>query len=1162
MKKKSLVFLIFIFLFILVVSLAACKTKEQIFIVEQIGEDVVVLGMTEKYKNSEEINFPVTINHKKKNRKVIGIGEGAFKDYTNLNKVYLPDDITFIEKEAFSGCIALEAINPSDQFLRSNLPEFLERIGEKAFENTALKTIYLKSKNIKIENDAFVGSSKLSIHTGCRKALKPQEWAEHAFRGVNVFWNYVIVKEDEATNVKIFPEKPEYSAYSEVNLHFDEVIDLDKYEVYINNEFVVVPSNTKRILLTIKDDTVIKFKKKEETTKQIYRYTLNQNGTGYLISGFENNVENAGLSTLDFPKEYKHSVQNADGTSNESTLPVVGISDGAFQNSSMTIYKVYIHGDIKEVGVSAFSGIKTLMEVKVCPGVEVIGESSFSNCQALTKVDLPNSIQDIQERAFENSFLQTLESETLNWQHLKIKTLNEGVLFGVRFKSILLPDTLTDIKESSISNCHELTSLVLPDSIENIEAASISMCDNLESITIPTSYVPKKITGDNIFVGEHSPIFTLCKSLKEITGQTNDRYKVENNALIVGTTLINLGVNEQTIPEGVKELGLMSCSFNTNETFFVPSEITKIGPMAFYKCENLKNIKTSSEETSGFLIPKTVNEIGENAFFETNNELVIKTNRLILMKPEKWHENCFEGIKADNLYWSFSVIREGAAADVKTDPNQADFVKGSEVFADFSEVNDLWKYDVFIDNEIVSVPIDTKRIALILNKDITIELKLKEFNGEYKYVLNTEENGFWVSGIEIDSSGSTDYTTLTFPQTHTEEIAGEEKTLPVVGIKESAFLNFNSGMERLIIHGGIKEIQANAFSQITTLKNVILEEGVEYINEQCFANCHNLFDVTLPISLKNIGDRAFYKSFKLLGANVDLDISHLTITVLNSGVFEESGIASLVLPNTLTLVKEGSLSKCDRLTSLTLPDSLKDIEVGAIFSCKMLTSINIPSNYVPKKAEEGFLFQGEYMPIFTFCENISTITGTSNERYNVENNAIYIEGILISLGVNSIIPSGIEKIGVYSCAYNKNSITVPSTVTTIKQGAFFGFKGNTLDLSQVASLTSIPTEMLGFSEHEARSNVETVILPESITHIEAEAFSHCVNLKTIRTASQTEEGFSIPALITNIDSNAFFRSNQLIIKTNVKESEKPVGWLGDCFNEIPAENVIWNSETP
>ena len=105
LRKKSLIILISILILVFIVSLAACcRPKQDIFIVKEVGDELIIMGMSEKYKTIEELNFPITIYHNKKDRKIIGIGEGAFKEYKNLKKVYLPDDIKTIEKEAFSGC--------------------------------------------------------------------------------------------------------------------------------------------------------------------------------------------------------------------------------------------------------------------------------------------------------------------------------------------------------------------------------------------------------------------------------------------------------------------------------------------------------------------------------------------------------------------------------------------------------------------------------------------------------------------------------------------------------------------------------------------------------------------------------------------------------------------------------------------------------------------------------------------------------------------------------------------------------------------------------------------------------------------------------------------------------------------------------------------------
>ena len=102
--------------------------------------------------------------HNFKTYRIIGIGEGAFKDMPNLVEVTdLGQYIEFIDKEAFYNCPKLESVN---------MPEGITRIGEKAFMNCTSLTctywqgerawgLYLPTTLQTIQESAFEGCVSL-----------------------------------------------------------------------------------------------------------------------------------------------------------------------------------------------------------------------------------------------------------------------------------------------------------------------------------------------------------------------------------------------------------------------------------------------------------------------------------------------------------------------------------------------------------------------------------------------------------------------------------------------------------------------------------------------------------------------------------------------------------------------------------------------------------------------------------------------------------------------------------------------------------------------------------------------------------------------------------------------------------------------------------------
>lgn len=109
-------------------------------------------------------------------KKVLGIGENAFADLTDVTAFYLLDGILRIESGAFSGCTKLETIDLPDTavyigtYAFANcealteliLPGDLEVIDDYAFQNcTSLKRIVIPEGVKSIGEGAFAGCSSL-----------------------------------------------------------------------------------------------------------------------------------------------------------------------------------------------------------------------------------------------------------------------------------------------------------------------------------------------------------------------------------------------------------------------------------------------------------------------------------------------------------------------------------------------------------------------------------------------------------------------------------------------------------------------------------------------------------------------------------------------------------------------------------------------------------------------------------------------------------------------------------------------------------------------------------------------------------------------------------------------------------------------------------------
>ena len=237
-----------------------------------------------------------------------------------------------------------------------------------------------------------------------------------------------------------------------------------------------------------------------------------------------------------------------------------------------------------------------------------------------------------------------------------------------------------------------------------------------------------------------------------------------------------------------------------------------------------------------------------------------------------------------------------------------------------------------------------------------------------------------------------------------------------------------------ITKGKIAEVIQKPYGNYTgviEIPETVTHEGVEYIvkkiNENAFSYCSGLTSVTIPNSVTIIGNYAF------------------------SGC---SGLTSITIPNSVTNIEEYAFYNCTGLTSIIIPSSVSSIVNGAFCGCTSLSSITIPNSV----STIGY-------DAFYECTSLNSIT--------IPNSVTSVGGSAFCncSGLTSItIPNSLTRIENYTfqdCTA-LTSITIPNSVNTIGQSAFSGCTG----------LTSIT-------------------IPNSVTYVDSNAFSGCTNITSI-----------------------------------------------------------------
>ena len=337
----------------------------------------------------------------------------------------------------------------------------------------------------------------------------------------------------------------------------------------------------------------------------------------------------------------------------------------------------------------------------------------------------------------------------------------------------------------------------------------------------------------------------------------------------------------------------------------------------------------------------------------------------------------------------------------------------------------------------------------------------------------------------------------------------------------------NDSVEQVFIPACVSQIFDGAFRNFTNLTSVYIEDGNELKNirggafygckklkyiplERCnnlatimggaFEDCESLESVTIPASVTNIRDSAFRRCVKLsdikilndkakygdyVFAECDAltDISFVELRDISAGMFYGcDGIKYARIPDTVASIGESAFAGSG-LQEVVLPDTEIAIGNSAFASCKELEKINLPSamTYIPLR-------------LFEKCESLREIT----------------------------IPAGVACINNY--AFNGCSslgqVVLPESIMHIHEGAFQGctslasvefpktFKADALSiygyafadcsaLEYIDLPTEIPVSLNNGAAVFMNSGLREIVLPESITVVNAQIFNGCTSLESV-----------------------------------------------------------------
>ena len=327
----------------------------------------------------------------------------------------------------------------------------------------------------------------------------------------------------------------------------------------------------------------------------------------------------------------------------------------------------------------------------------------------------------------------------------------------------------------------------------------------------------------------------------------------------------------------------------------------------------------------------------------------------------------------------------------------------------------------------------------------------------------------------------------------------------VTEIAQSAFSGC-TGLSSVFIPNSVTHIWGAAFSRCTGLSTVSIPDSVLEIDYSAFKDCSALTTIFIPASVTKVEESTFDGCTNLTEINVDSLNSHyqsLDGVLFNEEMtfliqFPSGKPGEFTIPDSVTNIGYAAFQDCHLLTSLMIGNGVTSIWSGAFYGCSSLASLSIPASVTELGSPwiDGSP-RTDDSPFSGLSNLISINVHPDNEIYRS------VDGVLFNKSQNTLIqyptgrngaytiPDGVQWIGGFKDCVGLTSISIPDSVTHINHNAF----SNCIGLTSI----TLPDGIIEIrdSAFSGCSALTSITIPEGVTSISPSTFSDCPGLTSV-----------------------------------------------------------------